>query len=93
MPDLNQETGPKRIGDNIRALRIKRGISQEELAEALNVSQSMVSAIESGDRTDILASTVRRFATALGCGDEDITEGAEFPLSKAEATMIKSHEK
>lgn len=74
----------KTIGSNIERIRIEAGLSQGELAEAIGVSPSYISDIERGDRSDIKTSTVRRIANALGCGDGDITEGAEFPPSPAE---------
>ncbi len=79
----------KTIGENITVIRIRRGMSQAELAKALSVSQSMVSAIEKGDRTDIRTSTLRRFANALRCQECDILEGAEFEPSAAELAARK----
>lgn len=35
------------VGDNIRKVRKKRGLTQKELAKLLNVSESMVSQYES----------------------------------------------
>ena len=38
------------IGDRVRSLRAAAGLSQEQLAEVLDVDQSAVSRIEGGDR-------------------------------------------
>lgn len=37
------------IGDKIRALRKRRGLSQEQLGELVGFSQSKISKIENGD--------------------------------------------
>ena len=37
-----------RIGDNIREIREKKGYSQEQLAEIMNVSRTTISKIENG---------------------------------------------
>ena len=46
----NKETPnqDKAIGEQIRQARLKRGISQEEMARALGISQNAVSLIEDG---------------------------------------------
>lgn len=36
------------IGENIKQMRIKKGLTQEELAQNLGISQSMIGHIESG---------------------------------------------
>ena len=37
-----------RIGENIREIREKKGLSQEKLAEIMNISRTTISKIESG---------------------------------------------
>lgn len=36
------------IGENIKQMRVKRGLTQEELAQNFGISQSMIGYIESG---------------------------------------------
>jgi transcriptional regulator with XRE-family HTH domain len=44
-------TADRLVADQIRALRDRRGISQQELADALGWTQSLVARLESGSRT------------------------------------------
>lgn len=80
---------PITIGDNISRVRIARGLSQPELADAMGVMQSYVSRIESGARPDMKASTVARFARALRCSPGDLYEGVEFPPSPNEVKRTR----
>lgn len=52
------------IGDKIRALRKRRGLSQEQLGELVGFSQSKISKIENGDWDSL--SDLRLIAKALG---------------------------
>lgn len=55
-----------RIGAVVRALRIRAGMRQIDLARAAGVSQSMVSAIECGQVETSTIRTVRRVCAVLG---------------------------
>ena len=55
-----------RLGQSIRAVRIKRGWRQADLAVASGVSQSMVSRVECGRLEGIPLMTLRRLGDALG---------------------------
>lgn len=59
------------MGDNIRALREAKGISQRELAEALGVDQSAVSNWERG-KAEPTAFNIRRLADLLGVKPGDL---------------------
>lgn len=39
------------IGENIKEIRISQGMTQHELAAALNITQSMVAQLERGTKT------------------------------------------
>ena len=54
------------LGDRVRELRQKRGLTQVDLAERLGVPQSRVSEIESGSRVPNLV-TMLRLSIALDC--------------------------
>ena len=49
---------PKVIGKNIRTLRSKNNITQKDLAELLNTTQSTISAYESGKNLIIISFVV-----------------------------------
>lgn len=53
-----------KLGGNLRAVRHKRGLSQEQVAERSGVHATEVSRIESGKR-DPRVSTVERLAKAV----------------------------
>jgi len=59
-------------GEFIRQMRLKKGLTQEELGESLNVKKSTISRWESGERR-ITLENIRNIAQALG-----------FPLSALE---------
>ena len=46
--DMEMKDRLKNIGINIKSERLKRGISQEELAEKCDISRNSVSLIETG---------------------------------------------
>lgn len=62
--------------NNIKFLRHTAGLSQTELAEAVGVAQSRVSAYESGklDVDNMTIKLARKFAAALNCSMEQLTE-------------------
>ncbi len=55
----------KKLGENLKKLRIKKDISQIELARILGVDRSFVSNVENGKNNPTL-STLRKIARALG---------------------------
>jgi transcriptional regulator with XRE-family HTH domain len=54
------------VGRSIRAVRIRRGWRQEDLADAAGVSQQTVSRVERGRLDGITLATLARVTTALG---------------------------
>jgi len=54
------------FGARLREVRLKRGLSQQELAERVGIPQPHVSAMESGVKFPTLL-TVLRLAAALDC--------------------------
>ena len=63
------------IGDKIRTLRRKRGLSQEQLGELVGFSQSKISKIENGDWDSL--SNLRLIAKALGVPIEELVREDE----------------
>jgi transcriptional regulator with XRE-family HTH domain len=59
MPELLQ-----RIGRNIKALRVKTGFSQEELAKLLSLDKAYISRVESGKK-NLTLNSLGRIAFAL----------------------------
>lgn len=55
------------------ALRLQRGLSQQQLADLTGIAQPQLSRIESGQH-DIKATTAERLAKALGVGVAEVVE-------------------
>ncbi len=63
----------RKLGERIRALRHERGLTQEALADLLDLSVAYVSLIERGGRNPPYT-TVVALALALGVSPRDICE-------------------
>jgi len=59
------------IGENVKALRQHRGLTQSQLANASGMQLTQVSRIENND-TDPKASTLNKIIKALGCTANDV---------------------
>lgn len=56
-------------GEAVKAIRISKGMTQPEFADALNVSRSCIAAVESGHRP--VSQTLRfKIAQTFGTGDD-----------------------
>lgn len=53
------------IGENVRKVRLKRGLTQERFAEKSGFSQQYLSSLENGRRNPSIV-TIYELATALG---------------------------
>ena len=54
-----------RLGERIQVCRLRKGISQRELARRAGVRHALISELETGKRHDAMASTIRAIAIAL----------------------------
>ncbi len=61
----------KKLGNNLRELRLKKGLTQAKLAELADLDVSYVGFIENNNR-NVTAYTVVRFARALNCKVSDL---------------------
>ena len=53
------------IGNQIKKMRLEKGMTQMDLAKKLNISQQIISRVEKG-RENLSLDTLRKFATQLG---------------------------
>ena len=53
------------LGQNLKRIRTKKGMSQGDIARALEVHRAYISGIENGKRNPTLA-TIKKLADALG---------------------------
>ena len=61
----------KKLGENLKKLRVKKDISQIEFARILGVDRSFVSNVENGKNNPTL-STLRKIASALGVSTSEL---------------------
>lgn len=61
------------IGENIKNIRKKAGMTQIELAQAVNVNKSMIGLIETGRKLPSLMLAID-IAKTLGCTVDDMCE-------------------
>ena len=60
---MNKES--EKLGNNLKRIRTKKGITQGDIARSLGVSRGFVSNIENGKTNPTLA-TIARLANAIG---------------------------
>ncbi|BCU76406.1 helix-turn-helix transcriptional regulator [Luteolibacter sp. LG18] len=56
----------KKLLDRLKALRLARGLTQEQFAESSGISYKYYQAVEAGRKRDLRLSTLERFAEAHG---------------------------
>jgi transcriptional regulator with XRE-family HTH domain len=61
----------KKLGANLKEIRLSRGIKQAEIARTLGVDRSFVSNIENG-KTNPTLSTIASLARALGVSTDEL---------------------
>jgi len=61
----------KKFGANVRRERMAKGLTQERLAELINLNIRNVQKIEAGE-TNVLVTTVARIRKALGCSADKL---------------------
>ena len=59
------------VGTNLKRLRMEKGMSQEELANAVHVSQSMIAQIERGTK-GLVIELAKEILEVLGASIEEI---------------------
>lgn len=65
------------LGANARRERVARGLTQEKLAELMEVNPRTIQKIEAG-QINILVTTVLRLQQSLGCPWNDLMQGLTF---------------
>lgn len=65
------------FGANVRRLRNRLGVSQEELAARCGLHRTYVGSVERGERNVSLLN-ILRLAQALGCRAEELLRDVEF---------------
>ena len=61
----------QKLGSNLKKIRMRKSISQGDIARALNVARSFVSDIENGKRNPTLA-TITKLAKAIDVSTSEL---------------------
>ena len=61
----------KKLGDNLKKIRVSKNITQTELAKTLAIDKSFLSNIENG-KTNPTLSTITSLAKALGVSTNEL---------------------
>jgi len=64
----------KKLGEKVRELRERQGLSQAQLAERAQIAMSYVTLVESGQQANLSPSALSRLARALGVTTRHLTE-------------------
>lgn len=84
----NGEVDDAHVGERLREIRKLAGLTQEQLAERLNIGQAALSRVE--NRRDILVSTLRDYLSALGATlriDARFDDGSALVANVHEANL------
>ncbi len=65
------------LAQNIRRLRLKKGLSQEKLARLADITNATLIKIESGVAKEPTITTVAKIAKALGVSINELVEGCK----------------
>jgi DNA-binding XRE family transcriptional regulator len=78
MPTRKPESCPHRtrLGKNVAALRARRGLTQEQLAEKVGVSARYIQNVEAGDNFPSLP-TLARLRAVLRCDWNELFTGCD----------------
>jgi len=64
----------KKLGEVVRELRERQGLTQPQLAERAQLAVSYITLIESGQHANLSPSALGRLARALGVGSKQLIE-------------------
>jgi transcriptional regulator with XRE-family HTH domain len=68
--------GEKRLGEVVRELRERHGLSQAQLAERAQIALSYITLAESGQKVNLSPSALGRLARALGVPSRTLSDAA-----------------
>lgn len=69
-----QSSARGRFGENLRRLRLAKGLSQEGLAQMAGIHRTYIGAVERGER-NVSIDNMERIAAALGANITELLSG------------------
>lgn len=81
-----------KLGDRIRQLRDKHGLTQGQLAASSSVSQGYLSQLENGEVKNPSAAILLRVALAMRIDPDELFEAAGYPTARTLRRMYEDYE-
>jgi transcriptional regulator with XRE-family HTH domain len=81
-----------KLGDRIRKLRDKCGLTQGQLAQSSSVSQGYLSQLENGEVKNPSAAVLLRVAQAMDVDPDDLFEAAGYPTVRTLREVYERYE-
>ena len=69
------------IGENIRAKRIERGLTQTELGKRMGITRSTVCKVEKGLEANLTLERISKFALALNCFPSELYDSPSIKIN------------
>jgi len=89
---IDKEPEQQTIGEKIRDLRFKKGLSQPKLAKIMGCKRQYISAVET-DKENLKKITIQKFADALGVSPSEIWKGVQVIEEIVDEKPIKDKPK
>ena len=68
---MHRDTSSKRLGENLKKLRLKKKMSQGDISRKLGVDRAYISSIENG-RMNPTLTTLEKLAEAIGINSAEL---------------------
>ena len=77
------------LGQNIRKYRLKKGWSQKQLSDAVDIDRADISKYENGTKGEMGFETLKKFATALEVGTDNLLAEKEKTAEVSEEIGVE----
>lgn len=77
------------LGQNIRKYRLKKGWSQKQLSDAVDIDRADISKYENGTKGEMGFKTLKKFAAALEVGTDDLLTEKEKTAEVSEEIGVE----
>lgn len=77
------------LGQNIRKYRLKKGWSQKQLSDAVDIDRADISKYENGTKGEMGFKTLKNFATALEVGTDNLLAEKEKTAEVSEEIGVE----
>ena len=81
-----------KTADKIKLLRLQKGMTQEELGDAIGVQKAAINKYEKGRVVNIKRSTLQKLANALGVAPVDLLDDDETVIIDKDGNIVGASE-